>query len=187
MNDIFSPLFEVEQACEVYDPCEEEFVEARNDFLLAYGERGIAASYLVLWLRVGLPQRIESFGFDAHSAMLYADSLVSGLIYRGYGMGLSDLANCFPELGRNHAVAALSVDALDSLIKGCELLANVIEENMGDSYLSGEEVFEISKKFDQAVAALGNCIADSAPQRVYGLVDYYIRATCYLEEHKEKS
>lgn len=173
----FAPDYCVMAAYEITDMDVDDFNDELALFAEHHGQRGVVLGYLLLWVRVGLPQRLNTLGLDAVSSLLHADSLLSYMTSVGMGLTQGELHNIFPEFGRNHALLALSREVIEKVAHGLELLSGRVDAKLEEErYFDGEELWECMNEFDEAAQAIGRGIRDSLEFNPFHIPDYAKRA-----------
>lgn len=151
----------------------EDFNEYLDSLLVDYGQRGVLTGYLLLWTRMGIPQRLYLLGFDETTSLHYSDTLLNLMLVNVVGHSQEQLHCIFPELPLNHICLVFSTTLLEKLNQGMEMVGNRIEDMM-DEETSADQLWDNMLELEATVESISHIVADTVMDH-YCIPDYYIR------------
>lgn len=179
MTDIFNRDYHPVNAHEIEEVEFDDF----NLFLEAmgtkYGERGAGYAHVVLWTRMGIPQRLNALGLDECSAVIYADCMLSRLMSNIFGLTQGQLHEVFTEFGYNELALTLSPEMQGKICYGFELLGSRIE-GMALTTPDGEQLWGYLNDIDEMIDAISNGLRDSLEYNPFYGEEYCTRVRRYL-------
>lgn len=178
MNDPFDPNFSVPEAYRISDPSLDEYQAFHQVMMNKLGdEGGTHFAQMILWVRVGLPQRLEALGFDPSTCIMLSNSLMNYMLLEIDDITQGDLSEIVA-VPPNAAGMTLSNEVLGKLNYGFELIAGRVEY-MALLPMDGERLWDTIKELVDVAKSIGQGLLSSMTAHPYRTDNIQAKVTAY--------